>query len=144
LIHQILSLCLPNINFKEKYITYSCHDVALFDYSEHHPPLSASTTRMLWSQVVNSSEDPASWPHSIRERVNFHRGQRKSFHLTELEVRTNLMFRRKCKRSVKNPATNWSVCHNLGSSWETVWPHNHNAVYIIATDIKFTSSCCIS
>ena len=69
--------------------------------------------------------------------------QRKSFPLTEPEVRTKFMFLRKCKRSVKNPATNWSVCHNLGSSRETVWPHYNNAVYIIASDMRFTSKCCI-
>ena len=30
----------------------------------------------------------------------------------------------------------------LGSSWEMVWPHYHNTVYIIASDMRFTSNCC--
>jgi hypothetical protein len=92
---------------------YHCHDVALFGYSERHPPLSVSYTQAAVTSGHKFLEEIiSSWPQ-YRERVNFHRENKGISVVTELEVQTVFMFWRMYKRSVKNPATNWSIWYNF-------------------------------
>jgi hypothetical protein len=52
---------------------YHCHVVALFGYSEHHPPLSVSYTQAaVTSGRKFLDEIISSWPQYI-ERVSFHK-----------------------------------------------------------------------
>ena len=76
------------------YSLYSCHDIALFGYSEHHPPLSVSYTQAAAPSGRKFLEEIVSaWPQ-YRERVSFierikeflppHRsGERNNFYVLE-------------------------------------------------------------
>ena len=69
---------------------------------------------MMLPSLGTASTIPLSLPPTTRLLwAEFHREQRNFFHLTELEVRTTFMFRRRYKRWVKNPATNWSVWYKF-------------------------------
>ena len=56
-----------------RYRSSLSHDVALFGYSEHHPPLSVSYTQAAATSGRKFLEEIiSSWPQ-YRERVSFHR-----------------------------------------------------------------------
>lgn len=74
-------------------------------------PLSP-TPRLCESGRKFLRECPASWPR-YGDRVGFIERTKGFFHFTELENRTTFMFWRRYERSVKIPATNWSVRYNF-------------------------------
>ena len=95
-------------------------------------------------EVVNSLEEIiSSWPHSIETEWSFIENKEISSTSQNLRSEQHLCSGESIKDRWRIQLRTGQFVTIWGSSWETVWPHYHNAVYIIAADMRFTSNCCI-